>query len=234
MTEQQVADYLHMDLRELTKLASRGALPCRKTAKGFVFRKGEVDQWVESQMHELPRQRLAAIELGVSNHHGFDHEALLVAPLIPAGGIAVPLRARTKDSVLRSLIQLADQAGMVYAHDELLDEVRQREELCSTALAPGVALPHPRHPLPYDIAESFVIVGLTYNGIAFGAQDGSLTQLFFLICCKDDRTHLHVLARLAQMLHDPAAIDNLKASADAGQLRDELLKLEEQALGIKR
>jgi len=41
-------------------------------------------------------------------------------------------------------------------------------------LIPGVALPHPRHPLPYDIAASFVVVGLTGAGIPFGAEDGSL------------------------------------------------------------
>ena len=51
MNERQVGDYLHMDLRELNKLASRGAIPCRKTAKGFVFRKRDVEQWVEAQMH---------------------------------------------------------------------------------------------------------------------------------------------------------------------------------------
>ena len=30
MNSRQVADYLHMDLREVTKLASRGQIPCRK------------------------------------------------------------------------------------------------------------------------------------------------------------------------------------------------------------
>jgi PTS system nitrogen regulatory IIA component len=233
MNERQVADYLHMDVRELAKLASRGALPCRKTAGGYVFRKGEVDHWIEVQMPGLPRQRLAGIEKGVSRHHGMDHEALLVGPMIPPGGIAVPLRARTRDAVLRGLIALADEAGMVYARDELLDEIRKREVLCSTALAPGVAMPHPRHPLPHDIAASFVVAGLAASGIPFGAVDGSMTRLFFLICCKDDRTHLHVLARLAQMLHDSAAIERLLAAENPDQLRDMLLELEEHALGTK-
>lgn len=231
MNEQQVAAYLHLDVREVIKLASRGQIPCRKVAGGFHFRKGQLDHWVESQMSRLGKDRLAKIEKGVSAHHGFDHNSPVVWPLIPPEGLAVPLAARTSEGVLRDLVDLAERAGLVYARHELLQEIRRREELCSTAVAPGVALPHPRYPLPYDIAASFVVAGLSPGGIPFGAEHGGLTRLFFLICCKDDRTHLHVLARLGRMLHDRSSIDRLLAAADADQLRQTILDLEQAALG---
>jgi len=231
MNERQVASYLHLDVREVTKLASRGEIPCRKVGAGFQFRKGQVDHWLESHIHTLGRDRLAGIERGVTAHHGVDHELLEVCPLIPDGGLAVPMNARTREGVLRDLLDLADQTGLVYVRDELLDEIRKREELCSTALAPQVALPHPRHPLPYDIVESFIVVGLTPSGIPFGAEDGSLTRLFFLVCCKDDRTHLHVLARLARMLHAPQHIEPLLEAEGPGELRQMLMKLEETTVG---
>jgi PTS system nitrogen regulatory IIA component len=227
MNERQVAAYLHLDVREVVKLASRGQIPCRKVGGGFQFRKGQVDHWVESHMHRLDKERLAGIEKGVTAHHGVDHAELEVCPLIPAGGLAVPLLARTREGALRDLVDLASAAGLVYVRDELLEEVRKREELCSTALAPQVALPHPRHPLPYDIAQSFIVVGLTASGIPFGALDGSLTRLFFLICCKDDQTHLHVLARLARMLHGQPDIERLLAAETADDLREMLVELEE-------
>jgi len=233
MNEQQVAAYLRMDLRELRKLASRGRIPCRKVGGKFVFRKGEVDHWVEQQMHTLGKERLAGIQEGVSRHHGIDHEELLVCPLIPEGGIAAPLAARTQGSVIRTLVGLADGAELVYARDELITEIRKREELCTTALLPGIAMPHPRHPLPYDIAASFVVVGLVPSGIPFGAEDGSLTRLFFLICCKDDQTHLHVLARLAQMLHEGGAAEDMLGASDADELADRLRRHEESVIRAK-
>ena len=202
MNEKQLADYLHLNVREIAKLAARGKIPCRKTGGSFLFRKGEIDHWVEQQMHEMGVDRLAGIERGVSRHHGFDYENLLVSPLIPDKGLAVPLGAKTRESAIRAMVNLADKAGLVYDRDDLMGEIRAREELCTTAIIPGVALPHPRHPLPYDIAESFVVVGLTPSGIPYASTDGSLTRLFFLICCKDERTHLHVLARVARMLSD--------------------------------
>jgi PTS system nitrogen regulatory IIA component len=230
MTDQQVAAYLRLDVREVLKLASRGQIPCRKVGGSFQFQKGDIDHWVEEHIHELPKDRLAGIEKGVSAHHGFDHEVLLVGPLIPRGGIAVPLHARTRDGALRDLVDLADKAGVVYVREELMAEVKKREDLCSTAIAPGAALPHPRYPLPYDIANSFVVVGLSPGGIPFGADDGSLTRLFFLICCKDDRTHLHVLARLGRMLHSRAHVDQLLAAEDAEDMRKMLEELEKATL----
>jgi len=230
MNERQVAAYLQMDVREVIKLASRGQISCRKVGQGFQFRKGQIDHWMEARMHTLDKDRLAGLERGVTAHHGMDHAELEVCPLIPPGGLAAPLQARTREGVLRDLVELADAAGLVYVRDELLAEVRQREELCSTALVPRVALPHPRHPLPYDIAASFIVVGLAPGGIPFGAEDGSLTRLFFLICCKDDRTHLHVLARLMRMLHDVGSVERLLAAGSAEELRQMLVELEEAAV----
>jgi PTS system nitrogen regulatory IIA component len=230
MNEQQVSAYLHMDLRELVKLASRGQIPCHKVRGKFEFTKSDIDHWVEAQMHTLDRDRLAKIEKGVSAHHGFDADASLVTPLIPPNGLAVPLKAKTRDAVIRGLVDLACRAELVYDRDLLVREIRDREELCSTALAPGVALPHPRHPLPYDISASFITVGLTTSGIPYGSADGSLTRLFFLICCKDDRTHLHVLARLGQMLHKPAAIEELCSARGTEELARMLRNREEATL----
>jgi len=221
MDAKQVAHYLHADVREVIKLASRGQIPCRKVGGMFVFLKGQVDHWVEDQMHELGGRRLAGIEKGVSAHHGFEHSDL-IGPMIPRdpGGIAVPLKAKTRDSTVRALVELAELSDLVYNRDELTSEIFRREDLCSTALFPAVALPHPRHPLPYDIAESFIVVGLAAGGgIPFGSSRGDMTRLFFLVCCKDERTHLHVLARLARMLDDKAGLAEMLAAASTEQLR---------------
>ena len=230
MNEQQVADYTHLDLREVRKLAARGQIPCRKLGRGFVFRKGEVDTWLATRIHTLDKRQLAVVQEGVSRHHGLDHEQLLVCPMIPPKGAVAPLAAKTRGSVLRSLVDIAAAAGCVHDRERLAREVSAREELCSTALFPGVAMPHPRHPLPGAIEAGFVIAALTSSGVPYGAEDGSLTRLFFLIGCKDERTHLHVLARLAQMLHEGGAVADLLSAADGQDLAARLLKHEESVV----
>ncbi|MGC9455114.1 MAG: PTS sugar transporter subunit IIA [Phycisphaerae bacterium] len=229
LDEKQVADYLNMDVRDVQKLAARGKIPCRKTRSGYVFRRGEVDHWVEQRMHEMGPEQLGEIERGVTAHHGIEPESLRLSEMIPAGGVEVPLSARTRDSAVRRLVELADEAGLVYEPRKLVSEIRHREEMCSTAIFPQVALPHPRHPLPYDISRSFLIIGSSPGGIPFGADDGSLTRLFFFICCKDDPTHLHVLARLAGVLHLEGATDELMA-ADSPDVVLSVLRRREEAL----
>jgi PTS system nitrogen regulatory IIA component len=215
MNASQVAVYLAMDMREVVKLAQRDQIPCLKLGGDkaprdrYRFVKSDIDHWIENQMHTLNRERLSSISKSVSDHHGLDSEGMLLCSSIPDGGLDVPMHARTREATIRELVDVADRAGMVYLRAELIEEIREREDVCSTALIPGVALPHPRHPVEYDISDSFVVVGLTHSGIPFGAPDGSLTRLFFLVCCKDERTHLHLLARLAQMLHTPGVLDDL-------------------------
>lgn len=231
MDEQQVAAYLSMDVREIIKRASRGNMPCRKIGEQkFLFRRGEVDHWVWEQMHNFDREELAGIERGVSEHHGIDSEQPMVCPLLPDTGLAVPLAAKTRQAALRALVDQADKADLVYNRDDLLKELQGREQLCSTALLPRVAFPHPRHPLPYDIASSFIIVGLTSNGIPFGAEGGSLTRLFFLVCGKDDRTHLHVLARLVRMLDNHGVIERLLECQTPEQMAQALAHREMEVL----
>ena len=230
MDENQVAVYLHMDPREVAKLASRGQIPCRKVAGKFVFSKGDLDHWVFEQMGDLSRSRLAKIEGSVSAHHGLDNEGLVLTELIRAGACVCPLAAKTKQSVLRALVAAGEEQGVVYNLPDLLDELSQREDLCSTAMIPHVAMPHPRHPVPYDISESFVVVGLTPSGVPYGCTAGGLTRLFFLICCKDERTHLHVLARLAQILHEASHVEAM-LECDDGDALFELISDYEQQLG---
>lgn len=233
MNEQQVAAYLTMDLRDIIKYSSRGQIPCRKVGdQKYLFRRSDIDHWVWEQMHSFDSRALEGIERGVSAYHGFDVEKPLVCPLISDTALAVPLQARTRQSVIRGLLDLADRAELVYDRDELLKELLGREKLCSTALLPGVAFPHPRHPMPYDIASSFIVVGVTSNGIPFGANNGSLTRLFFMVCCKDDRTHLHVLARLVRLLDAKGIVEKLMESETAEQLAEILAHRELEVLHL--
>ncbi len=203
MNERQVAAYLGIDLREVIRYAARGTIPARKVGdEKFVFRKNDLDHWVWVEMHSFDRKKLAGIERGVFAYHGLAADEPIVCPLVPENGFVIPMSAKTRESALRTLVEQAEKMDLVYDRDELLSEMKGREQLCSTALLPEVAFPHPRQPLPYDIAKSFIIVGKTDKGVPFGAENGGLTRLFFMVCCKDDRTHLHVLARLVRILDD--------------------------------
>src|SRR5262249_50249544 len=79
-----------------------------------------------------------------------------------------------------------------------------------TALETGVALPHPHRPLPAALGESVMAYGRTHSGIPFGGSASGLTDIFFLVCCRDDQTHFQVLARLSRLLLRPGFVKELR------------------------
>jgi mannitol/fructose-specific phosphotransferase system IIA component (Ntr-type) len=76
-----------------------------------------------------------------------------------------------------------------------------------------VALPHPRRPLPAILGEPVLAFGRTGSAIPFGEPGGTLTDIFFLVCCRDYHTYLQVLARLSRLLRRPGFLDELRSAA---------------------
>jgi nitrogen PTS system EIIA component len=218
MTLEQLAVYLQRDLREVSKLASRGHLPGRKVGGEWRFSPVEINHWLETQMSDYTEQQLTAVEQGPGC--GGDSEPL-VSALLSESTIAVPLPATTKASVLRELVRLAEGSWQVYDAAALLTAVKHREDLASTALESGVAIPHPHRPLPPTVlGESLMAFGRTATTIPFGPH-GNESDLFFLVCCTNQSIHLRVLARISRLILRPGFVDELRAaqtSADTYQV----------------
>jgi PTS system nitrogen regulatory IIA component len=208
MDLEQLASYLQRDVREVSKMASRGYLPGQKVGGQWRFASAEINYWIETQLPSYSAAELAAVEAGAGAPDG----GLRVSGLLLESTMAVPLAASTKASVLKKLVSLAEQSWQVYDPDALLTAVKQREELGSTALSSGVAIPHPRRPSPTMLGEPVVAYARTLAGIPFGAPRGALSDIFFLVCCREQRTHLKVLARISRMMLQPGVVDDLRAA----------------------
>jgi PTS system nitrogen regulatory IIA component len=225
MTVDQVAAYLQRDAREVGKMASRGYLPAHKVAGEWRFARAEINHWIETQMHAYTEQQLTALETAGAKSP--DQEPL-IAQFLSEASVAAPLAASTKSSVLRELVSLAEQSWQVFDSAAILEAIRTREEMGTTALGSGVAIPHPRRPLPNAVGESVMAFGRTASGIPFGAAHGGLTDLFFLVCCRDDRTHLQVLARLSRMFLRPGFLDELRAAETPGEAHERIVAAEQE------
>jgi PTS system nitrogen regulatory IIA component len=218
MSLEEFAKHVGMDVRDVRRLADRGKLPGNKVGGQWRFNRARVTEWLQQEMHTLDEARLIAVERAMSGAGG--DAGMVVTGLIGLDGIDIAFPARTRTSVLRELVNLADRTGLLYDAKGLLEAVEQRESLCSTALPNGIAIPHPRQPMPYVSAEPLICLARLSSGIAFGARKGELTRLFFLICCHNDRDHLHVLARLMRIV-DQETVDLLLEA----ETREELLQI---------
>ncbi|OQA00139.1 MAG: PTS system fructose-specific EIIABC component [Planctomycetes bacterium ADurb.Bin412] len=202
MNSQELSSLLGMDMRQVEKLAQRGDIPCQKVGGELRFNRAKITEWLQQRMGTLEKNNLKSMDAGITAHRQALPDEAIITPLMRPEAICPRLAARTKNSVLKELVALAQETGDLYDGEALLEALLQREELCSTGMEAGIAIPHPRRPLPYAIAQPILVIANTPQGIGFGAPDGKLSDLFFMTCSMDDRHHLHVLARLCRMLHD--------------------------------
>jgi len=194
----ELARHIGMDARAVKRLAERGVLPGQLVGGQWRFNRAQMLDWLQREMHSLDRQDIRNLERAMSD--GGDEDAF--QSLLPPEAVDMNLPARSKASVLRELVNLAERTGLVYDRDELIAALEEREAMCSTALPGGFAFPHPRCPLPYATAEPLLCLARVPAGVPFGAPDGRITDLFVLVCSHEERQHLRTLARLALMFNN--------------------------------
>jgi excisionase family DNA binding protein len=234
-TPDEVAKYLHLSRADVDTLVKRGEIPFEKRGDRVVFRRLEIDAWASQRILGFCEKGLADYHRKTTHGtHDIFESGCIMPLLLKEEHIAPAMAAKTRSSALRELVALADSTGLVMDSREMLRSLEEREALCSTALPGGIAVPHPRHHEHYRFESSFIIMGRTLQEIHFGAPDGQPTDLFFLLCCQDDRYHLHTLARLCLMAQKTDLLAQLRAATDAAAMHAVVLASEQQALESKR
>lgn len=127
------------------------------------------------------------------------------------------LDATSKDEVITELVALAATSNMIKDHDQLLEDVRERENLVTTGVGYGVAFPHAKTRSAKGIVISF---GTSKKGIDFDAMDHKPVNLFFLIAAPEDAigAHLNVMARLSYLMKSEENREKLLSAASPGDV----------------
>lgn len=227
----EVAEYLHLKQSDVEELARRGEIPCVRQAGRLTFRYGVVEEWASRRLLGFSKEGLTDFHHRSSaKYHDLSKDVAIIPSLMKSAWIRPAMTSRSKPSVIRDMVDLADATEQVCYKDELVESLVEREKLCSTALAGGLAMLHPRQHEPYMFEDSFVVLGKTVAEIPFGSPDRSTTDIFFLICCQDDRIHLHVLARLCMMCTHTGLLTLIRETNDAEEIYNLLVEAEEQVI----
>ena len=219
ITIDELMRQLGRERREVERMVSRGRIPGRRVSGEWRFNRNEITQWLESEIRVFGDQDLARVEQTQKSLE-LDPRSP-ISQLISPETVQVPLDAGTKPSTLQALVEVAGRTWQVMEPAAVLEAVKQRENVMSTGFDNGIAIPHPRNPLPDALSDSVVVFGRTVSGIPFGAPKRVLTDMFFLVLARDSRTHLQILARLGRLMQLPDFVNNLRTaetSADAYDL----------------
>ncbi len=154
------------------------------------------------------------------------------ADFVNTEAIRASLSADDKPGAIRELTMALQAAGRIKESevDGIVKAVMKREELGSTGIGRGVAVPHTKHP---SVDRLVGTVGVSQEGVDFDSLDGERVQLFFLLISPPDRPgdHLRTLENISRQLRDETFCKFLKQAKTPQDIRLLLDEADNNAFG---
>jgi len=137
--------------------------------------------------------------------------------LITEEVVRVPLKSTTKHEVFHELLDLLHSAGRIDNTDTVFDELVSRDNVMSTALEKGIAIPHAK---TKAVKSLVMALGIAPKGIECNSLDGEPTRVFFLVLAPPDQSgpHIEALAEIARATRSSAFVRLLLSSQSAAEV----------------
>ncbi|SMC46656.1 PTS IIA-like nitrogen-regulatory protein PtsN [Desulfocicer vacuolatum DSM 3385] len=201
-TLEKIAQRLNLSIDTLERWIRQGRIPVSKTGDMGVFHEAELNKWAARQKKIIP-----ACE---DPSGGVCHspEFILVSAM-ENGGVHHGITGTDRDSVLQAAVCRVPGLSAVQ-QDELFQQLLAREQLTSTGIGHGMAIPHPRNPLDKGLKTPMVVTCYLDNSVPFNAIDDLPVSTLFLILSPAVACHLSLLSRLSFCLRDSEFISFVK------------------------
>ena len=207
LTIEEVAKYLRVSERTVYDWAQKGEIPSGKIGTVWRFKKSEIEKWVNERLSSS----------GKSN----DSEIVVQVKNILSPERIVFMNHQTKHDSLVRLAQNLATAPQVKDAKELEAEILKREELMSTSIGRGLAIPHVRLSSVTDLVMS---VGISKcDIIGFQPVDEIPVRILFMIAAAYNQHsyYLKTLSIFSAKLKDASlreALLNSESPMDAYNL----------------
>lgn len=209
LTIEEVAKYLRVSDRTVYDWAQKGEIPSGKIGTVWRFKKSEVENWVNARLSsDLNRQN--EMEVQVKNILSPDRVIFI-----------------NHTSKRDSLVQLADvlaTAPQIKNGAELTQEILKREELMSTAIGCGIAIPHVRLS---SITDLVMAVGVCKKPMEdFQPIDDEPVSLLFMIAAAYNQHsyYLKTISHFSAKLKKPELRESMRNAATPQEVFDLLVK----------
>ncbi len=198
LTIEEVAKYLRVSERTVYDWAQKGEIPAGKIGTVWRFKKSEVEKWVNERLSSSERLSPSKIDVQIKN-------------ILSPDRIVFVSQSAKRDALVELASALSKAPQVKYAK-ELETEILRREDLMSTAIGRGIAIPHARISSVTDLV---MAVGICKNPIMdFQTLDDQPVRLLIMIAAAYNQHsyYLQTLSRVSSKLKDEKLRDGLLAA----------------------
>lgn len=218
LTLKELAEYLRVNERTITRMQEQGKISGVKIGGQWRFNGSEVDKlFFPGKGEEITK------EMEQSEPQSALSRPLVGIPLsrvMHENRILLNLNATDRDSLIAEMTSARMMYGVVLDAADIRRKCLDRESVLSTAIGEGIAIPHPRDPIPTLRGSAAVVYGYSAEGIEYNAPDGKPVHHFFLVCSQTIELHLHLMGCMARLLKDQEFVEALpKCTQNADVIR---------------
>jgi len=213
-TIREASRLFNMPEKTIIQAVDCGELPACVVQEQRRIGKTDLIEWATARKIPLPEE-LA----------GSSGNVVQISKALQSGGVHYGVPGTDKKSVLAAAIEgLTLPEGV--DHKLLCRMILAREEMASTGIGDGIAIPHVRNPIILPIDTPFVALCFPETPVEFGALDQKPVHSLFLLFSTSTRGHLTLLSQLMFALRDPQFQNCLINRAPAEQIMAELKRIE--------
>lgn len=218
LTSSETASCLDIPVDTLERWIRQGRIPIHKSEGNCLFKAEDLKRWAESRSLTFDLARKS-----ISTPAYSELENLL--PAMRRGGVYYDVAGGRLAEVLASAVGHLPflKADEQTALQKMLIE---REDMASTGIGKGVAIPHPRQPFTQAITTSTIATCFLQNPIDFGSVDDKPVFILFILLSTSVKNHLHLLSRLSFCVREADFIDFLHTSPAPEALYAKIVEFE--------
>lgn len=151
-----------------------------------------------------------------------------ILDFLSVDSIKLTIESKNKKDAIKELVEVLFKSGKVKDKKKMIQTLMEREELGSTGIGQGIAIPHGKSDTVSDLAAAF---GVSQDGVTFDSLDGEPVNIFFLLVAPEGAAgaHLKALARISSLLKDKY----FRKSLLGAQSAEEVIKIIQEEEKLK-
>ncbi|MDY0132888.1 MAG: PTS sugar transporter subunit IIA [Desulforegulaceae bacterium] len=217
------ASLLNLPVKTLKRWIRQGRIPINRAGDTCIFKKEKLYDWAKRN------------NLSISDKKNFDEKSVetnnqILSDALIKGEFLYEVQGQTKKELFLSVIK---QLGIEDSENEkeFLKRLIEREELSSTGIGRGVAIPHPREPMAKLFSFPLIVVVFPEKPIEFGSIDNKDVFVLFFIISRNVKEHLKLLSNLSFCLRHESFISFLEKKPSMDEVISKIEVFENQLLG---
>lgn len=195
LSVKDAAGLLSVSEKSIYRWLKQESIPFFRVGEQYRFNRAELLEWATARRMKVDSSMFVEPEA--------DQQPLpSLTEALETGGIHYRVGGSSRDSVLEQVAQLVRLPEEV-DRQHLLELTLAREELASTAIGDGIAIPHVRNPVLLHVTRPTLALCFLEDPVDFFALDGQPVQILFPLFSPTIKAHLGILSRLSFALQNP-------------------------------